>query len=157
MDKNEITEGNDQKEAMATRVQDARIRILAEREDKKKGAVKLTNKLLKGISYKEEIPVRLVTGDYGLLEINALAEGDIVEIFDEVGLSTLQASGEEGGFSKEQYNFFWSLVAASSGLDKKLIKKTFALGESAIVGQVILQISGFGDTAAEDVETFPEQ
>lgn len=154
MEKNKIAEGNDQKEAMAARVKDARIRILAEREDKKKGAVKLTNKLLKGVGYKEEIPVKLVTGDYGLLEINALGEGKIVEIFDEVGLANLQSSEE--GFSKDQYNFFWSLVAASSGLDKKLIKKTFALGESAIVGQVILQISGFGDTAAEDVESFPE-
>jgi hypothetical protein len=147
---------DEEKSAMADRVQEARFKILEDRKELAKGAVKLTNKLLKGVGYKEEIPVRLITGEYGLLEINALAEGEIVEILDEVGLSNLQAKGEDA-FSKEQYNFFWALVAASSGLDKKLIKKTFALGESAVVGNVILQISGFGEGAAEEVESFPEQ
>lgn len=139
---------------MAKRVEQAKKKILQEREDMKKGAIKLTAKLLKGIKYEEEFPVKLVNGQIGLITIRPLAEEEMITIFDDLGLDRVSNMGQGSGLSLEDYEFFWSVVAASSGFDKKIIKTTFAMGESAAVGQRILEISGMIETAPDEVEKF---
>jgi len=141
--------------AMAERVEAAKKKIIAEREEMKKGAVKLTAKLLKGIKYEEDFPVKLVDGTRGLLTIRPLAEEEMITIFDQLGGERMQNMGSSDGLSLEDYEFFWAVVSISSGMDTKLIRSTFAMGESAVVGQRILEISGMVDGASDQVETFP--
>lgn len=144
----------DKNKAMAQRVEEARLKIIAEREEKRAGAVKITAQLLKGIDYEEEVVVRLVNGQYGLLTIKPLAEGKIIELFAELGINRLENLGQSGKLSLEDYDFFWSIVALSSKIDKELLKSTFAVGESSIVAQRVLKISGFTEGTSEEVESF---
>ena len=142
---------------MENRVEAARRSIVAEREEMKKNAPKLTKKLLQGVEYEEDFPVKLANGDVGLLTIRAMAEGELVSVFSDMGLERLGNLGQNTELSVEDYDFFWSVVSASSGLPKELIKRTFAMGESSIVGQRILEISVFGANSGEQVEKFPSQ
>jgi hypothetical protein len=141
--------------AMAKRVEEAKTKIIADREAMKKGAVKITAKLLKGVSYTEQFPVRLVNGTVGLITIRPLAEEEMITVFDQLGVERMQNMGGSDGLSLDDYEFFWTIVSIASKLDKKLIKQTFAMGESAAAGQRILEISGMIDSAGTDVERFP--
>ena len=143
--------------AMAERVEAAKRKIIAEREEMKKGAVKLTAKLLKGIRYNEDFPVKLIDGTRGLLSIRPLAEEEMVTIFDRLGVDRVSNMGKGDGLSLDDYEFFWTVVAVSSGIDIDLIKQTFSMGESAAAGQRILEISGMVESAPDEVERFPEK
>jgi len=144
-------------EAMEDRVDAARNKIIAEREAMRVNAPKLTKQMLQGVEYEEEFPVKLANGDVGLLTIRAMAEGELVEVFADMGLERLGNLGQNSELSVEDYDFFWSVVAASSGYPKALIKRSFAMGESSIVGQRILEISGFGANTGDQVEKFPSE
>lgn len=143
--------------AALKRVEDARNKIQAEREEMKKGATKISAQMLKGITYEEEYPVKLIGGSVGLLTIRPLAEGEIIQIFSEIGIDRLNKMGTSDQLKVEDYEFFWSVVSASSGIPRDLIKKTFAVGESSIVGQHILEMSGFGANAGDKIERFPSK
>ena len=155
MSKNDKQEQDKRRKAQAARVEEARAKMFAEREELKKRATKITAKMLKGVAYHEDYPVKLINGTVGLLQITPLAEGQIIQIFSEIGLDRLSALGESEQLDLKDYEFFWSVVSASSGLDQELIKKTFAVGESSIVGQRILEMSGFTAGAGEELENFP--
>lgn len=143
------------RKAALERVENARKKMQEDREKFAKDAPKITKQLLEGVNYKEEIPVLLKNGDYGILEISALSESELLEAFAVLGMDKLQSLGEDGAeLGIEDYDFFWTLIALSTGLDKELIKHAFAMGESSMVGQRILEISG---ATGEDVETFPEK
>lgn len=142
---------------MEDRVEDARKKIVAEREAMRLNAPKLTKQMLQGVEYEEDFPVKLANGEVGLLTIRAMAEGELVEVFADMGLERLGNLGQSSELSVEDYDFFWSVVAASTGYPKSLIKRTFAMGESSIVGQRILEISGFGANTGDQVEKFPSE
>jgi hypothetical protein len=141
--------------AMTQRVEEAKRKILEERDAMRKGATKISAQMLKGITYEEEYPIKLIGGNVGLLTIRPLAEGEIIQIFSDIGIDRLNAMGQSDQLNVEDYEFFWSVVSASSGIEKDLIKKTFAVGESSIVGQHILEMSGFGANAGDKLEKFP--
>ena len=143
------------RKAAQERIEKARSKITEERKVLAKDAPKISAQLLEGTNYSEEIIVMLKTGAYGKLEISALSEGELLEAFAVLGMDKLQNLGEdETEFQVEDYEFFWKLIALSTGFDKELIRKSFAMGESSMVGQRILEISG---GAGNDVETFPEK
>lgn len=141
--------------ASAKRVEEAKQKIMLEREAMRKEGTKISAKMLQGITYDEEYPVKLIGGKIGLLTIRPLAEGEIIQIFSEIGVDRLNQMGQSDQLKVEDYEFFWSVVSASSGIPKDLIKKTFAVGESSIVGQHILEMSGFGANAGDKIEKFP--
>jgi len=143
-----------QREEALKRIAEARERILEQRRKQVKDAPKITQQLLEGVNYTEEIPVMLKDGSYGMLEISALSEGELMEAFKVLGAEKLSRIDEENVFDIDDYDFFWTLIALSTGLDKELIKKSFRSGESVTVGQRILQISGVG---GEEIESFPEE
>ncbi len=150
-------------EMEAKRIEDARLRVeeakktYLERKSKYKGkAFKITQELLEGIDMKDVVYVKLINGEIGELIIRPLAEGEVIHIFSEVGFDRIEELGQ-GGFSIEDYEFFWSVVSVSSGIPKELIKKTFAVGESALVGNKILELSGFAEGTVEEIESFPEE
>ena len=155
----DINVPTDEEKRLATikRVEDAKAKIQAERDELRKGASKISAQMLKGITYEEEYPVKLVGGNVGLLTIRPLAEGEIIQIFSEIGIDRLNKMGASDQLKVEDYEFFWSVVSASSGIPKDLIKKTFAVGESSIVGQHILEMSGFGANAGDKIEKFPSK
>ena len=143
--------------AMAERVEAAKNKVIAEREAMKKGAIKITAKLLKGIIYEEDFPIKLVNGDVGLITLRPLAEEEMVQIFEQLGTERIEKMGKSNSLTIEDYEFFWAIVAVSTGLDKNLIKKTFAMGESAVAGQRIMELSGMVESSGTDVERFPEK
>jgi len=126
-----------------------------DRKKKFKGkAIKISNELLQGIQYSEEAYVKLFDGTIGEVDIRPLAEGEMMAILADVGLDMFEGLGENDKFDAEDYSFFWSIVSASTGLDKDLIKKTFAVGESATLANRILEISGFSPDAEQEIEDF---
>jgi predicted Holliday junction resolvase-like endonuclease len=153
----EAKRAEDARLATAKRVEEAKQKIQAERELMRKEGTKISAKMLQGITYEEEYPVKLIGGNVGLLVIRPLAEGEIIQIFSEIGIDRLNKMGTSDQLKVEDYEFFWSVVSASSGIPKDLIKKTFAVGESSIVGQHILEMSGFGANAGDKMERFPSK
>ena len=147
----------DPREAMAQRVEEARKRMFADRDKHRANAAKITAELLNGIDIKEDIVVKLINGQYGLLELRPLAEGEIVKIFSSVGIGKITKLSASGEFSMDDYDFFWSLVSASSGIDKELLKKTLVMGESSIAAQKILELSGFSPDSNKEIDSFPTQ
>ena len=142
-------------EAMAKRVDEARKTLRAKRESVKAKAPLLTREVLEGIDYSEEAVVKLVNGKYGKVIIHPLAEGVGIGAFAKLDLSGLRdVDKPSNSFTKEEYEFFWSIVAASTGLPVKLIKKTFAIGESALLTERILEMSGLGPETEDEVEDF---
>ena len=124
------------------------------RKEKFKGkAVKISNEILKGIDLSENAYVKLIDGSVGEVVIRPLAEGEMMGIIADVGIDVLQELGKSQ-FSIKDYDFFWSIVSASTDLEKELIKKTFAVGESAILGNRILEISGFASDTEQQIEDF---
>lgn len=146
---------NERIQAIEERVKYAEKKIRADREEMKKKAVTISLELLKGVEYKEEFPVKLVNGTIGLLTIRPLSEGEVIEIFSKMGMDRINKLGKEG--SIEDYEFFWHLCSTSSGIPIDLIKKTFAMGESAVVGERVLELSGFSDNTEKELESFPEK
>jgi len=144
------------KQASAERVQAAKVKIQKKKKVDKAKGIRITAKLLKGKSVTDEVPVKLITGEVGLLPIRALGEGEIIEIFADVGMDRINNMGS-GELDAKDYDFFWSLVSVSSGIKKALIKQSFALGESAKAGQAVLELSGFGADAETEVESFPKE
>jgi len=147
---------SDKQKEMASRVEEARKKIMAEREEFKKKAPKITQQLLKGIEYKEDVVVKLKDDSYGVLTISALGEGEVLDIMNKFGIGRLSKMGEDD-INIENFEFFWNLIEASSGLPKKAIKTNFAIGESPIVGMRILEISGFGRNVEKETESFLAQ
>lgn len=143
-------------EAAKARVDEAK-KIYLERKNKYKGkALQITQHLLEGIDAHDTVYVKLVNGEIGELVIRPLAEGEVIQIFSEVGFDRIEELGQ-GKFDIKDYEFFWSVVSISTGIPKDLIKKTFAIGESALVGNKILELSGFAEGVAEEIESFPEK
>ncbi len=143
-------------EAARLRVEEAK-KIYLERKSKYKGkALQITHELLEGIDMQDVAYVKLINGEMGELVIRPLAEGEVIQIISEVGFDRIEDLGR-GTFDIKDYEFFWSVVSASSGIPRELIKKTFAVGESALVGNKILELSGFTEEMAEEVESFPEE
>jgi len=144
---------NEKKASIEADVQRKRDEYI-ERKKKFEGkAINLSEQILKGIVYEEDYYVRLVNGDVGLIVIRPLAEGEVVGLIDDIGLEVLENIGKST-FSQKDYDFFWSVVSQSTGLPKDLIKKTFAIGESAMMATRILEISGFTEGTTEEVENF---
>mgnify|MGYP006909287365 CR=1 FL=1 len=142
-------------QAIENRVENARQKIVADRAEMRKKAVAVSLELLNGIEYKEDFPVKFINGTIGLLVIRPLAEGEIIEIFSKMGMDRINRMGKSGTI--EDYEFFWHLCSASTGFPIELIKKTFAMGESAVVGERILEMSGFSEKSEENMESFPEK
>ena len=143
-------------EATRLRVEEAK-KIYLERKSKYKGkSLQITRELLEGIDTHDTVYVKLINGEIGELVIRPLAEGEVIEIFSEVGFDRIEELGQ-GDFAIEDYEFFWSVVSISTGIPKDLIKKTFAIGESALVGNKILELSGFAEDVPEEIESFPEK
>jgi hypothetical protein len=136
------------------RIDAARRKIQDERKGLLDKAPLITKQLLEGTNYKEKMVVKLKTGDFGVMEISSLGEGDLIEAFEILGLDRLEDTEEDVKFEVTDYDFFWTLIEKSTGFEKKLLKKSLAMGESSIVGQRILEISG---AAGNDVETFLEK
>jgi|SaaInl8_200m_RNA_FD_contig_21_933352_length_648_multi_5_in_0_out_0_1 hypothetical protein len=152
MSKKEI----ERKEAQE-RVEAARKKILEDRRGLVESSPKISKQLLEGVEYTEEIVVKLKDGSYGVLDISCLSEGELLEAFTVLGLDKLDGLGnaeDESKFSVDDYKFFWKLISLATDLDVKLISKTFAMGESSMVGQRILEISG---ASGDNVEKFPEK
>ncbi len=143
-------------EAAKLRVEEAKQEYLDRRKKHKGKALKITRELLGGIDIKDVVYVKLVNGEFGELEIRPLAEGEIIQIFSDIGFDKIEQIGQ-GEFSIQDYEFFWSVVSASTGIPKELIRKTFAIGESALVGNRILELSGFAEGTAEEIESFPKK
>jgi len=144
---------NEKKASIEADVQRKRDEYI-ERKKKFEGkAINLSEQILKGIVYEEDYYVRLVNGDVGSITIRPLAEGEVVGLIDDIGLETLENIGKSA-FSQKDYDFFWSVVSQSTRLPKDLIKKTFAIGESAMMATRILEISGFTEGTTEEVENF---
>jgi len=142
-------------EAVRLRVEEAK-KIYLERKSKYKGkSLKITQDLLEGIDVTDIVYVKLINGEIGELVVRPLAEGEVIHIFSEVGFDRIEELGQ-GKFDIKDYEFFWSVVSISTGIPKELIKKTFAVGESALVGNKILELSGFAEGTAEEIESFPE-
>ena len=142
-------------EAVRLRVEEAK-KIYLERRSKYKGkSLKITQDLLEGIDVTDIVYVKLINGEIGELVVRPLAEGEVIHIFSEVGFDRIEELGQ-GKFDIKDYEFFWSVVSISTGIPKELIKKTFAVGESALVGNKILELSGFAEGTAEEIESFPE-
>jgi len=143
-------------EAAKARVEEAK-KIYLERRSKYKGkALQITHELLEGIDVHDTVYVKLINGEIGELLIRPLAEGEVIQIFSEVGFDRIEELGQ-GEFDIKDYEFFWSVVSVSTGIPKDLIKKTFAIGESALVGNKILELSGFAEGVPEEIEFFPEK
>lgn len=142
------------KEEIAKRVEEQK-RVWLERKTKHKGkAIQISNEILKGIDLTEEAYVKLVNGEYGEVTIRPLAEGEMMALLSDIGFNVLEGIGAKDEFNTEDYNFFWAVVSVSTGLDKELIKKTFAMGESATLANRILEISGFGIELEEEITDF---
>jgi hypothetical protein len=145
-------------EAMSKRVEDARKKVLAERESLKGKATKITAEILLGVDYKEEIVIKLIDGTYGLLEIHPLGEGQIIDTFAQMGGEKMKRFTNitaETTLSPEDYDFFWTIVSISSRIDKELLKKTLVLGESSYAAMKVLEISGFGANTDKELDSFP--
>ena len=149
-----MTEEINRKAEIEARVAEKKKEWDARKEKYKGKAFKISNELLKGIDFSEEAYVRLVNGDYGEVTIRPLAEGEMMEILSEVGLEVLEGLNQKGQFSTKDYDFFWTIVSISTRLEKELIKKTFAVGESATLANRILEISGFTPDADKEIEDF---
>jgi len=125
------------------------------RKTKLKGkAFKISNEILNGIDLSEIAYVNLINNTVGEVTIRPLAEGQMMQIIADIGLDVLQGLGSKSEFTAKDYDFFWSIVSASTGLDKELIKKTFKIGESAILGNYILEMSGFATETEKEIEDF---
>ena len=153
-----MSEKNEAREAARERIEAKRDEFKARREAYKGKAVQITAELLEGIDLRDTVFVKMINGDIGELTIRPLGEGEIINLFAKVGFDRLQDIGsEERDFDVKDYEFFWELVSISSGLPVELIKKSFAVGESASVGNVILEMSGFSEDVEDEVEGFPEE
>jgi len=151
MNKNKKTK---EREEAQKRIEEARKKIMLERERFKGKVPQITNQLLEGVNYSEDVIVKLKDGSYGNLKISSLSEGQLLDAFAVLGMDKLQEIESGGDLDIKDYDFFWTIVSMSTELDKELIKKTFASGEAAWVAQKILEISG---AAGEDIESFPEK
>ena len=141
------------KDEIESRVAEKKAEYLA-RKDKYKGkALKISEEILLGIQYTETAYVLLFNGQMGEVEIRPLAEGETMAIFAEVGLDVIETIGQ-GNFDAKDYDFFWAVVSQSTDLPIDLIKKTFAVGESATLATKILEMSGFSDSTETEVEDF---
>jgi len=126
----------------------------ADRKKKYKGkAIKLSEEILQGIAYEELAYVKLFDGTIGEVTIRPLAEGEMMSVLAQIGMDKLDNFGS-GDFTEEDYDFFWTIVSVSTGLKKESIKKTFAVGESAIIANRIMDISGFSEDVEGEVEDF---
>jgi len=111
---------------MANRVEEARKKITAEREEKRKNAPKITAQLLEGVDYFEEVVVKMIDGTYGTLTIHPLGEGDVVEAFNKFGPDSTSTSTLTAGdaLSFKNYSLLWELVSLSTGFPIELLKKS---------------------------------
>ena len=146
------------REEARLRVEEKKQEFIARKEKYKGKALRITAELLEGIDFEDTVFVKLKNGEVGELTIRPLGEGEIIKIFDDVGFEAIEdMTKDEDSFDLKDYQFFWAIVSASSGLPIDLIKKTFAIGESASVGNVVLEMSGFSPDAGDVVEGFPEK
>jgi len=149
-----MSETSEMKEQIEARVAEKKAEYLNRKEKFKGKAIKISEEILKGIEYTELAYVKLVNGQMGEIDIRPLAEGECMAIFAEVGLDVVETIGSGEFNNIEDYMFFWSVVSQSTGLPIDLIKKSFAVGESAILAVRILEMSGLSETAETEVEDF---
>lgn len=139
-------------EAMALRVDAAREKLRRDREAFKAKAPLLTAEILQGIDYSEEAVVKLKDGSYGKVVIRPISEEEGIGIFAKIDRESLVKESED--LALEDYEFFWTIVSISTGLPADLIKKSFAIGESAMLGARILEMSGITEKSGDEVEDF---
>ena len=145
---------NERKAEIEARVAEKKAEWEARKQKYKGNAIKISNEILKGIDFSEEAYVKLVNGTFGEVTIRPLAEGEMMEVLSQVGLEALEGLDKKAEFKSEDYDFFWIIASVSTGLDKELIKKTFAIGESATLANRILEMSGFTPETEEEIEGF---
>ena len=138
------------REAVAKRVEEQRKKMALERKKMLGTAPKITEQLLGGIDASEDIVVKLKDGSYGVLTIFPLSEEQLITIFAEFGTEKISKLGSGQSLGLEDYDFFWKILAASTGFKQKLLSGSLAMGESSIAAQRVLEISG----AMGDVESF---
>jgi len=139
---------------MANRVEDARKKVMAEREEKRKNAPQITAQLLEGVDYSEEVVVKMVDGTYGTLAIHPLGEGDVVEAFNKFGPGSSSTLDVEDALNLKNYRLLWEIVSLSTGFPIDLLKKKLAMGESPIIVEKIFAISGMSTESETEVESF---
>lgn len=145
-----------EEQARRARIEDARKKILTDREKFRGEASKLTNELLIGTDYTEDVIVKLISNPqkYGTVTIRPLSEGEMIGIFAKFGPDKMNSIGKN---RIEDYDFYWSVVEKSTGLDLNAMKKSFVMGESVIMGDRVLEISGLGPETGAEVESFPKK
>jgi len=147
----EITK--EKQEEISNRVAEKKAEYDARKKANQGKAIKLSAEILQGIDFSEEAYVKLVDGRIGAVQIRPLGEGEMMSVLSKVGMEALEGFGQ-GQLTEKDYDFFWSVVALSTGYKKDLIKKTFAMGESATLANRIMEISGFGAGVEDEIEDF---
>ena len=142
-----------EREAISNRVADKKAEYDARKKAYAGKAIKLSAEILQGINYEEEAYVKLVNGTVGAITIRPLGEGEMMKVLSQVGLDALEKFGQTE-LTEKDYDFFWSIVSIATEYPKELIKKTFAMGESATLANRIMEISGFAEGVDKELEDF---
>jgi len=128
------------------RVEEARKRIQAEREKLLKEAPKLTAELLQGVAVSEEVPVRLKNGKFAKITVHALSEGDMLEALASKPNLNL------GNLTISDYDVLVKIATKATDFDEEQLKQGLAFGESAVIANKALELSGFGQE--KEIESF---
>lgn len=141
-------------ETRRKRIEEARKKILTDRKQFESQAVNVTDEILNGTDYTEEVLVKMTGKRWGKVTIRPLSEGELISLFSKLGNDRLNNVGKN---PIEDYDFYWQVVEKSTGLNLDKLKKAFVMGESVLLGDRILEISGLREDNPEKVESFPEK
>jgi len=142
----------DRKEEIAKRVEEARKKLLEQRRKIAAEAPRLTKKMLEGVSYTEDVVVRMKDGRWATIEVHALSEGEVLEVLR--GRKNIALDKE---ITIDDYEVFLDIAekATPAEFTKDVLKNGLAFGESAVIATKALELSGIG--AEEEIRTFREK
>ena len=145
-----LSSSEDSREAMAKRVEEARQRLLAMKEEALKKAPELTEQLLLGEDFFGWELVSLKSGTQAKLKVYALSEGNLLRIFK--NYPSFDLTKIEMG---KDWEVMMEIASLTTKTDRKVIEEKFVAGSSLPIATHALRLSGYG--RSEEVKSFLDE